>query len=156
VVVEVATDVPGRFAAGSELWLCAADGSRRRVRVASGAVRGGTARVRFEGAASRSDAEAMRGCELEVPVDLVPAAAEGSYWQHELIGVRCRDARAGDLGVVEGWIEQAGGLLLEVRGGRGVLLIPFVEPFLRGLDRAARVLDVDLPPGLVETCVSRS
>jgi 16S rRNA processing protein RimM len=155
VVVEVASEVPGRFAAGSELLLRGKDGVRA-VRIAQGTQRGGTARVRFDGASSRDDAEALRGCALEVPIERVPAAPRGVFWQHELVGASCRDRRQGELGVVEGLVEQGGGLLLRVVGDRGELLIPFAEPFLGGLDRATRTLTVDLPPGLTETCAYRS
>jgi 16S rRNA processing protein RimM len=156
VVVEVTSEVPGRFADGSELLLRAKDGSQRAVRIAQGKLYGKTALVRLDGASSRDDAEALRDCELEVPVELVPAAPPGVFWQHELVGATCRDRREGELGVVEGLMEQGGGLLLRVVGARGELLIPFAEPFLGGLDRATRTLTVDLPPGLIEACASRS
>jgi 16S rRNA processing protein RimM len=156
VVVEVSSDVAGRFAAGSELWLRRGDGEARPVRVARGSVHGATARVRFEGCAGRDDAEALRDCALEVPVERVPEAPAGAYWYHELVGAVCRDRRAGELGTVEEMVEHGGRLLLRVRGAAGELLIPFAEPFLAGLDRETRTLKVDLPPGLIETCVSRS
>lgn len=156
VVVEVSSDVAGRFAAGSELWLRQGVGAVRAVRVASSSVHGGTARVRFEGCAGRDDAEALRDCALEVSIDRVPQPPAGAYWHHELVGAICRDRQAGDLGTIEELVEHGGRLLLRVRGAPGELLIPFAEPFLGGLDRETRTLTVDLPPGLLETCVSRS
>ena len=156
VVVEVVSEVPGRFAAGSELLLRRRDGELARVRLATGSAGGGTVRVRIEGYADREAAEALRGCELEVAIERVPAAPAGAFWHHELVGAVCRDRRAGELGEVEELVEQGGRLLLRVRGAVGELLIPFAEPFLAGLDREARTLTVDLPPGLIETCASRS
>jgi ribosomal 30S subunit maturation factor RimM len=34
--------------------------------------------------------------------------------------------------------------------------VPFVKEFLREVDVAAARIDLELPPGLVETCASKS
>jgi hypothetical protein len=47
-------------------------------------------------------------------------------------------------------------VLLRIVGERGELLVPFAEPFLAGLDREQKILDLDLPAGLIEACGSRS
>jgi 16S rRNA processing protein RimM len=155
VVVEVETEVRGRLAAGSELLLRSRDGVVRPVRLATGSFAATTARVRIEGCASRNDAEALRGAELEVPIERVPEPPPGAFWQHELVGAICRDRRAGELGQVEELIEHGGRWWLQVRGARGEVLIPFAEPFLERVDRETRTLYLDLPPGLIETCASR-
>jgi 16S rRNA processing protein RimM len=156
VIVEVLSDVAGRFSPGSELALRRADGGVATLRVESSRQHGKTARVLFGGCERREDAEALRGGELEVELASVPEAPQGAFWQHELLGAHCHDRRTGDLGRIEELLEQGGGLLLRVVGVRGELLVPFAAPFVGGLDRAARRLEVDLPEGLIEACASRS
>ena len=53
-------------------------------------------------------------------------------------------------------IEDGGGLLLEVRAGERLLLVPFVEEYIVAVDVAARKIDLELPNGLLETCASAS
>ncbi len=171
VKIEVVSDVPERFAPGAELWLAGGgSGTRRqRVRVAGfRAVRGGAV-LQLEGYGDRDRAEAIRGRRLEIEVSAVPVAPAGVYYHHQLIGCRCVDERHGDLGEVVDVVEDGGGALLQVVSnptpqgaksppapGRGVLLVPFVESFLAAVDVERRRIDLRLPPGLVETCVSAS
>jgi len=156
VVVEVFSDVQGRFAVNAEVGLVLANGQRRRGRIAQVSLDGSVARVRFEGVADRDAAEQLRGALLEVDRDGVPPAPKGSYYFFELVGCRCVDGTQGELGRVERVLEDGGGLLLEVKGESRTLLVPFVQAFLRQIDVQAGRIDVDLPEGLVETCASES
>lgn len=156
VIVEVSSDVAERFSPGSPLLLSRPDGGHETVRVVAARSHGQGVLVRFEGRERLEDVEDLRGRDLEVAAAEVPPAPAGAFWQHELLGARCRDREAGELGVVAGLEDQGGGLLLRIEGPRGVLLVPFVEPFVAGLDREARALELSLPAGLIETCASRS
>jgi ribosomal 30S subunit maturation factor RimM len=60
-------------------------------------------------------------------------------------------------------VEDGGGLLLIIEGeGEGEretgrrIPVPFVREFLREVDVAGARIELELPPGLVETCASRS
>lgn len=157
VIVDCQSDVPGRFAPGERLTLVEPAGPVRSVRVAAvRPYRHGLA-VRFEGVEDREGAEGLRGARLEVERSRVPPPPAGSYYHFELQGCRCRDRRAGDLGAVADLIADGGGWLLRVEREDGfAVALPFVEPFLVGFDRQRRVLDWDLPEGLIEACASRS
>ncbi len=166
VKVEVWSDVPDRFEPGREMLLAARDRTTRGVRIAdSRPIRGG-AIIRFEGCQTREQAEILRGGRLEIPRSEVPAAPEGQYYHFDLVGCRCIDAELGELGEVTAVVEDGGGVLLEVtesprRGASGtlggrVLPVPFVEAFLESVDGAGKQVRFRLPPGLVETCASKS
>lgn len=156
VVVEVLTDVPGRFDPGSELLAAREEGGpARTVTVASHQPHKTGARLRFQGVEDRDQAEEMRNLWLEVERSRVPAAPPGTYYHYELLGCRCFDGDQ-DLGEVVDLIEDGGGLLLMVSDGESRVPIPFVESFLRKVDVAAGRIELDLPPGLVEACASRS
>jgi 16S rRNA processing protein RimM len=156
VAVESLSGVAGRFVAGAELELAVPGVPRRRVTVRSARSHGGGLLLTFEGVDSRDRAEELRGGRLEVAPGDVPPAPEGQFYQFELVGCRCFDARGAELGVVEDLLEDGGGSILSVRDGDGRLLIPFVRAYLRRVDVAERRIELELPDGLVETCKSRS
>lgn len=154
--VEIHSDNPERFAPGSELLLRAPRRPPRAVTVASfRPVRGGGL-IAFEGCDTREEAAELRGARLEVERSRIPAAPPGCYYHYELVGCRCFEAEAGELGEVVDLVEDGGGLLLRIRGGGRDLLVPFVAAFLERVDPAAGRIDLRLPPGLVETCASAS
>ena len=156
VVVVPLSDVGDRFDVGSQLFLCHPDGRVRRETVRRSSGYRDRLLIGFESCVDRAGAEAVRGAELRVGRHDVPGAGDGQYYYFELVDCLCRDAVAGDLGPVVAVIEDGGGLLLEVDRGGQKVLIPFVRSFLRRIDIEAGEIDLDLPPGLLETCVSTS
>ena len=155
VVVEVLSDVPGRFAPGSEV-LAAREGERQvTLKVATSRDHKTGAVARFVGVEDRDGAEGLRGMWLEVPRSGVPAAPPGTYYHYELLGCRCVTAE-GELGRVVEVLEDGGGLLLVVDDGERRVPVPFVQSFLRKVDVAGGLIELDLPPGLLDVCASRS
>jgi 16S rRNA processing protein RimM len=155
VVVEVLSDVAERFAPGSVLW--AGDlgqGGRSLTVAASRSHRTGVVAL-FAGIADREAAEALRGAWLSVPRSEVPGVPAGTYYHFELLGCRCATAD-GELGRVVDVVEDGGGLLLMVDDGRRTVPVPFVQRFLREIDVKRGRIVLDLPPGLIEACASRS
>jgi 16S rRNA processing protein RimM len=159
VVVEALSDVPGRLERGSSLLLvrdAQAPGlPAASVTVASGRPHKSGVVVRFAGVEDRDQAEALRGAWLEVPRAAVPEAPPGTYYHYELLGCRCFD-RDCELGRVVELAEDGGGLLLIVADGERRVPVPFVREFLREVDVEAGRIELELPPGLVEACASRS
>jgi 16S rRNA processing protein RimM len=159
VVVEVLSDVPGRLDRGSRLLASrdpSSDGSPvRTLTVAASQPHKSGARILFEGIGDADAAEALRGLTLEVERSQVPAAEPGTYYYYELLGCRCSDGGQ-DLGAVVDLVEDGGGLLLIVSDGERRIPVPFVESFLREVDVAQGRIALDLPPGLLEACASRS
>jgi 16S rRNA processing protein RimM len=99
--------------------------------------------LRLEGSHAREDAEALRGAELQVPLDEL-SLEEGEYWAHELEGCAVVD---GELAV--GFVRRMSALpsceVLEVdRPDGSELLVPLVRDAIRSIDVAGRRIDVDL------------
>ena len=106
--------------------------------------------VTLDAVADRTAAEAWRGVPFALPEDELPPRDEDELLLDELPGMRVVDATLGELGAVAGWYELPQGLVLEVRGERWRADVPFNEAFVTRVDRAARVLTVQLPEGLAE------
>ncbi len=156
VLVEVVSEVPGRLAPGSELWLETPGAAARKVTVATRRAHARGLLVRFAGCDDRDCAALLRGAVLEGDRRTVAPAPVGSYYYFELAGCMCRDLDRGELGLVSEVIEDGGGLLLEVHNGERLLLVPFVEEYIAAVDVAGRQIDLRLPEGLLETCTSAS
>lgn len=155
VVVALLSDVPDRIAPGRRLLLTRDGAPARTVTVEAERPHKSGLRVRFEGIDDRDRADELRGAWLEVPRSEVPAPPPGTYYHFQLVGCRCFD-NGQDLGEVVELLEDGGGLLLIVSDGARRLPVPFVERFLKGVDVAAGRIDLELPPGLIEACASRS
>lgn len=114
------------------------------------------ARVHFAGVADRDRAEALRGYQVWVPRDALPALDEGEFYLDDTLGLPVRrvlgDSRTQQLGVVAGVTSNGAQDLLEVEwtrpdGRRDTWLLPVVPHFIVELD--AHGLLVDLPQGLL-------
>jgi 16S rRNA processing protein RimM len=158
VAVEVLSDVPDRFTPGSRMQGVREGRPSVALRVTAGRTHKSGAVVRFEGCEDRDQAEELRNLWLEIPRSEVPEAEPGTYYQYELVGCLCR-LGGEELGRVVEVVEDGGGLLLIIEGegeGGQRIPVPFVREFLREVDVAGARIELELPPGLVETCASRS
>jgi 16S rRNA processing protein RimM len=155
VVVEVLSDLPGRFRKGSRLTGVREGEPPLSLVIEAGRASKGGAVVRFEGYDDRDRAGELRGLDLEVPRSQVPAAPPGTFYQYELLGCLCSNDGE-ELGRVVEVVEDGGGELLIVEGEGRRVPVPFVKEFLREVDVAAGRIELALPPGLLEACASRS
>ena len=153
------SDNVDRFLPGSELLLRQPSGTRRVV-VEKARRHQDRLLLKLDAAASRDEAELLRGATLEVSQEDVPPAPEGTYWFFELVGCACHDRELGPIGEVVDVLEDGGGLLLELErqcaGGPERFLVPFVEAYVVAVDTAAGRLETRLPEGLIESCASTS
>jgi 16S rRNA processing protein RimM len=121
---------PGPLAVGATVFV--GDRSFRVERVAGTAER---PIVRLAGCSSRSDAEALRGAELQVMDSLAP----GEFWARDLVGCAVVDGGR-SVGVVSRMVALPSCEALEV----GDLLIPMVRDAIRSIDVEGRRIDVDM------------
>jgi 16S rRNA processing protein RimM len=102
---------------------------------------------KFAGVDSMTDAEKLRGAEVQVPraerVELEP----GEFFHSDLIGCEIRERVSGrTVGRVTDFQEYGGPPLLEVDNGK--LLIPFVKAICVDIRPAEKLILVDMPEGL--------
>jgi 16S rRNA processing protein RimM len=149
VVVDVLSDVPGRFDVGADVLL---DG--RAVTITGSRPHQVRLLVRLEGVTDRTAAELLRGKTFEG--EAADVSGEETYYAHELVGMAVVDEDGGDLGTVSALIElpeTAGYDLLEVRRGDGsTWLLPAVDEYVEVEDDPAggeRLAVIDPPEGLV-------
>jgi 16S rRNA processing protein RimM len=150
VSVEVLTDFPERFAAGAGL-LWRGNAAERAVTVRSVRPHGERLLVRFEGVEGVDAARGLQGGELCVAERDAHPAPEGFFYDHEVRGFACEDARGRRLGAASGLAATPAGPLLTVvlESGREVL-VPWTHPIVVRVDREERRIVLDPPEGLLE------
>ncbi|MEQ1667521.1 MAG: ribosome maturation factor RimM [Sulfuriferula sp.] len=94
------------------------------------------------GVHDRDQALALKGCDIAVLSDTLPAPAEGEYYWSDLIGLAVINARGDAFGVVEKILEAGAHDVLVVKGANEHL-IPFVGHIVQQVDLVAKTITVD-------------
>ena len=149
VVLMPETDYPHeRFAVGSVLYR-ERDGRVEPIVVSANREREGQWVVGFEGFGSINDAETLRGLDLRIPAADVKPLGPGGHYVFDLVGCVVRTLSGEVVGPVER-VDLATGVAMLVVAGDGEVLVPFTEVICKRIDTAAREIDIDAPPGLIE------
>jgi len=106
--------------------------------------------LRFGEIADRTAAERLRGCELALPGDSLRKLDEDEFFLHDLVGYAVVRSDGEPVGDIVTSYETGAQLLLGVMVGEREILIPFGRQLVTGVDREARRIVIDPPPGLLE------
>lgn len=106
--------------------------------------------VRFGGIDDRNQAEVLRGRYLFRPIEELQPLAEGELFYHQLLDLVVVTVEGEQVGTVTHVVELSPADLLEVRGPRGVVMIPYRPEIVREVDVDAGRMVIDPPEGLLE------
>ena len=149
VTVQAHTDDPqGRFVPGAVF--ATEPPGRGPLTLRTVRVHQGTYLLAFEGHPDRTAAEALRGTRLLVAADEADDADDEGWREEDLLGFEVVLPDGSTVGTVSALHVRPVQDLLEVRTGRGEVLVPFVEELVPEVDEEARRVVVDPPPGLLE------
>jgi 16S rRNA processing protein RimM len=139
--IELLTDFPDRFAAGSEVEV-----GGQRLTVARAEEQDGGLLVTFEGVDDRSAAELLVGEYCTLPLTEARRLPADRFYHFELVGLRVVDARLGrQIGRVAEVLSYDANDVLRVTGGDREVLIPMIRSVVRSITPAEGVITVDLP-----------
>ena len=105
--------------------------------------------LKFAGVDSISAAEALAGCEVQIPASQRRPLPQGQVYWDRLAGCRVVE-RGREIGVVRHLDPTVGTPVLVVDTPHGELLVPFAADICRRTDTDAGVIEVELPEGLHE------
>jgi 16S rRNA processing protein RimM len=138
-----------RFGEGVSLFLSDASGKRRGAVLERSWRHQGRLILKFAGVDSISDAELLRGSEVQIPRGELGPPPPGEYYFDDLIGTKIVEADSGrEIGEVEGILEGTGPVVLEVRAKGGEVLIPFTKQICVEIAPQDGVIRVRMPEGL--------
>ncbi len=106
--------------------------------------------LKLEGVEDRSQAEGLRGRYLLRPMEEIEALGEGEVFYHDLLGMRVVTVGGEEVGEIVEVYALRPADLLEVRGSRGTVHVPFLESIVERLDPEEGILVIDPPEGLLD------
>ena len=136
--IEVLTDWPERLAVGRSVFLEGEDRSRSIREVE---LRGRAMALRVDGIESREAAISCVGRYLEVEPRDLPA---GSYYWHQLIGVRVEDPAGRPLGTLVEVFRAGENEVYRITDGTRETLVPALRSVVKVIDQAAGRMVVSL------------
>lgn len=150
IAAEIHSDVQDRFQKGMKLWALAENGSRRELKIEDFWPHKQWLVFKLDGIDSISDAEALIGCELQVPVEQRAHLEAGWSYVSELAGCTVYDGQR-EIGKVEDVRFGAGEApLLVVKSGAVEYEIPFAEAYLTRVALREKRIEMSLPGGMLE------
>ena len=138
--IELLTDVPERLHPGSQLFLEGEAEARRVTDYQSG---GRVPALALEGVTDRRAAESLSGRYLEVEAEPLP---EGSWYWHEIEGLRVSDEAGEPLGSVVEVFRAGENEVYRIEGPGGELLIPALRDVVRRIDVEAGTMTIRWDP----------
>ena len=107
-------------------------------------------RVQFEDVDSEAEADTLLGCDIYLPLSMLPKLEGNQFYFHEVIGFEIEDKRLGIFGKIVSINDSTAQPLFEVVNGEVEILIPMIDQFLVKIDRENKKVIMDLPEGLIE------
>ncbi len=151
VAVELHTNVPDRFRQGMRLWALVRNGERRELTIEDLWPHKNFLVLKFTDVETISDAEMLKGAELQVPRGERAELEPGWAYLSDLIGCSVFDGgreigKVADVGFGAGEAP-----LLVVNGGAKLPYeIPFAEAYLERVDIERKQVHMRLPDGLLD------
>lgn len=135
--IESLTDFPERLSPGAEVYL---EGDAEPRRIAEANWSGRVPTVRLDGVNTREAAAALVGRYLELPARELP---EGSYYWHQLQGLRVVDTAGVELGELVEVFRAGENEVYRVVGDHSEVLLPALRSVVREIDLATGRMVVD-------------
>lgn len=112
-------------------------------------INGNKATVEFE-ELTAEQALALVGCDLYLPLSLLPELTGNQFYFHEVIGYKVIDGEHGYIGEIRTIIEYPAQPLFQIFKGETEILVPVIDPVIDHLDRDNKTLYINAPAGLIE------
>ena len=155
VVVEPLTDAPDAvFASGRRVFVGDASGKVRdkpetlvvdTVRPFKGGFM-----IKFDTVADRNEAELLRGRYLLAPFEELDPLDDDEVYLHDLIGMKVELTSGQSIGEVIAYYELPQGLTLDVKTGKGSVLVPYRPEVIDRTDTGTRTVVVKAEVGIFD------
>jgi 16S rRNA processing protein RimM len=107
-------------------------------------------RIQFEDMDSEEAADRIMGCDIYLPLTMLPKLEGDKFYFHEIIGFTAHDKRLGDIGIIVGVNDTSAQALFEIKKGDIEILVPMIDNFIVKVDRENKTIFLDTPDGLVD------
>ena len=111
-------------------------------------------RVLFEDMNSEEDADRIIGCEVYLPLSMLPKLEGDKFYFHEIIGFEVQDQRLGFIGNITAVNDSNAQTLFEIEYNDMQILVPMIDEFIIKLDRENKTIHLNTPDGLVDLYIN--
>ena len=102
-----------------------------------------------DGVSSRDQAARLKGTQLFVPRDALPAAGAGEFYHADLVGLEVRLRDGSHFGTVSAVHDFGAGDALAIARDEGEIMVPFTTAAVPVVDIAGGFITLDPPRGLL-------
>ncbi len=112
-------------------------------------INGNRATVTFEDI-SPDEALSLVGCDLYLPLAMLPKLTGNRFYFHEVIGWTVVDSQKGDIGTIVSVMENPAQPIFQIMKNDIEILIPIIDPVIKKVDREKKTIFIDAPNGLID------
>jgi len=110
----------------------------------------GQAMVKFLDVDSTEDATSLSGCDIFIPIAMLPKQKGTQLFSIEIEGYSVIDATRGETGTFRTVLELPQQSLMAIDFNGKEILVPIVDEIVKKIDRKKKVIYIDAPEGLIE------
>ncbi len=140
---------PAALLSAAEVFLRLPDGRLHRSEPLRQSLHKGVVLLRFAGFESLTAVEGFKGCRILIDRNLLPELDEGEFYWHQIEGARVVDRRYGEIGHIKSMFTTAAHDTWVVEGADAEVMVPVVARFVIDIDVEQKLIQVDLPDGLI-------
>jgi 16S rRNA processing protein RimM len=107
-------------------------------------------KVRFEDVDNEEEADKLIGCEVYLPLTMLPKLEGNKFYYHEVIGFDVIDTRLGNIGKIVAINDSAAQPLFEIDKDGIEILVPMIDDFIIEVSREKKSIFLNTPVGLVD------
>lgn len=112
-------------------------------------ISGNKATVTFEDI-SADEAQSLVGCNLYLPLEVLPKLTGNKFYYHEVIGWQVIDSEKGDIGTIASVIDYPAQALFQIMKNDKEILIPIIDQVIKKVDRKEKKMFIEAPNGLID------
>jgi len=106
--------------------------------------------LKFQDINNQEDAERLTGCDIYLPLNVLPPLTGNAFYFHEVNNYQVIDQKKGDIGKVIQILDYPGNPLFEIQNGNKIILIPVQDQFILKVNREEQSILVKAPEGLID------
>jgi len=110
----------------------------------------GQVMVKFMDVDNSEEASLLNGCDVFIPIGMLPKQKGTQLYSIEIEGYTVIDASHGECGTVRTVLEMPQQSLLAIDFNGKEILVPIVDEIVKKIDRKTKTIHIEAPEGLIE------
>ncbi len=106
--------------------------------------------IKLEGIQSIEQAAQLKGSSIYILKATRAKLKRGQFYDDEVVGFKVEDKNLGLLGQVKEIQSQGANRLISIIQGSKEILVPVNAPFIKSLNKATKIIQVELPEGFLD------